>query len=82
MLSGVIRIRSSVKQGQIAWSIIPDDMIIFDLQDVQYADIDYMENQRDFTIDETNFGDLAEYFKEIQARGMRIIIILVSYLFL
>ncbi|KAI8495435.1 hypothetical protein Bbelb_268900 [Branchiostoma belcheri] len=45
-------------------------------QDVQYADIDYMERQLDFTLDHTNFPDLPEYFRQLQGEGMKTIIIL------
>lgn len=44
--------------------------------DVQYADIDHMEERKDFTIDEDNFGGLQEYFSGLQDRGMKTIIIL------
>ena len=50
------------------------------LQDVQYADIDYMETRKDFTIDHDNFGDLPEYFAELRSKhNMRTIIILVIH---
>lgn len=49
------------------------------MQDVQYADIDYMDGRKDFTIDPVNFGDLATYFSELkQNHNMKTIIILVS----
>ncbi|XP_052774040.1 sucrase-isomaltase, intestinal-like isoform X2 [Mya arenaria] len=44
--------------------------------DVQYADIDHMASQMDFTIDDSKFPGLDTYFKELQAGGMHIIIIL------
>ena len=45
--------------------------------DVQYADIDYMERQLDFTIDEINFSGLADYVTKIRTEyDMRFIIIL------
>ncbi|KAF3827276.1 hypothetical protein GH733_002762, partial [Mirounga leonina] len=43
--------------------------------DVQYIDIDYMERQLDFTIDE-NFRDLPQFVDKIRQEGMRYIIIL------
>ncbi|XP_025725600.2 LOW QUALITY PROTEIN: sucrase-isomaltase, intestinal [Callorhinus ursinus] len=43
--------------------------------DVQYTDIDYMERQLDFTIDE-NFRDLPQFVDKIRQEGMRYIIIL------
>lgn len=45
---------------------------------MQYADIDHMDERKDFTIDGTNFANLDKYFKKLQDSGMRIIIILVS----
>lgn len=48
------------------------------VQDVQYADIDHMDKQMDFTIDQEKFGGLNTYFKQLQAEGMHTIIILVS----
>jgi len=48
------------------------------LQDVQYADIDHMVGQMDFTVDDARFAGLDTYFKQLQAEGMHIIIILVS----
>ncbi|KAF2354035.1 P-type trefoil domain [Trinorchestia longiramus] len=44
--------------------------------DVQYADIDHMDKQKDFTIDAENFGDLPQYVSELHASGQRFIIIL------
>uniref|UniRef100_G1SKM6 Sucrase-isomaltase, intestinal n=1 Tax=Oryctolagus cuniculus TaxID=9986 RepID=G1SKM6_RABIT len=43
--------------------------------DVQYTDIDYMERQLDFTIDE-NFRELPQFVDRIRGEGMRYIIIL------
>ncbi|KAL4237199.1 hypothetical protein ACF0H5_005579 [Mactra antiquata] len=44
--------------------------------DVQYADIDHMKDQMDFTIDDVKFNGLDDYFKSLQSQGMKIIIIL------
>ncbi|XP_059166951.1 probable maltase-glucoamylase 2 [Physella acuta] len=44
--------------------------------DVQYVDIDHMDTQKIFTVDHKNFPNLNEYFKTLQAGGMRIIYIL------
>ena len=52
---------------------------VFILQDIQYADIDHMDERNDFTIDPVNFAGLSDYFKELQAGGMHTIIILVNY---
>ncbi|CAF2669545.1 unnamed protein product [Rotaria sp. Silwood2] len=44
--------------------------------DVQYADIDYMEAAKDFTIDPINYKGLKEYFAQLNREGVRTIIIL------
>ncbi|KAK3096704.1 hypothetical protein FSP39_002561 [Pinctada imbricata] len=44
--------------------------------DVQYADIDHMDTQMDFTIDHERFPGLNQYFKDLQENGMKTIIIL------
>lgn len=45
-------------------------------QDIQYADIDYMDGRRDFTIDQQNFADLPQLVDEVKAGGLRFIVIL------
>lgn len=47
-------------------------------QDVQYADIDHMDERKDFTVDQVNFNGLKDYFDELRSQGMRTIIILVG----
>ncbi|KAG1930730.1 maltase-glucoamylase, intestinal [Pimephales promelas] len=44
--------------------------------DVQYADIDYMERQMDFTLDQKNFNGLPALVDKMRAEGMRFIFIL------
>ncbi|CAF3190076.1 unnamed protein product [Rotaria sp. Silwood2] len=44
--------------------------------DVQYADIDYMDAKKDFTIDPINYRGLKEFFSQIRTDGMRTIVIL------
>ncbi|XP_069485323.1 lysosomal alpha-glucosidase-like [Ambystoma mexicanum] len=44
--------------------------------DVQYGDIDYMDQQMDFTIDQVNYAGLPDYVKELKKDGMHYIIIL------
>lgn len=51
-------------------------------QDVQYADIDHMYKQMDFTIDHDRFPGLNAYFQGLQQKGMKTIIILVKNLIL
>ncbi|CAF4731027.1 unnamed protein product [Rotaria socialis] len=43
---------------------------------VLYADIDYMDAEKDFTIDPINFRGMKEYFAELNADGIRTIVIL------
>lgn len=47
---------------------------------MQYADIDHMYKQMDFTIDHDRFPDLNAYFQGLQQKGMKTIIILVKSL--
>lgn len=49
------------------------------LQDVQYADIDYMERQLDFVLDK-NFQNLPALVDRMRGEGMRFIFILVMQL--
>lgn len=44
--------------------------------DVQYADIDHMHEQMDFTVDNVTFKGLGNYFRSIQSGGIHTIIIL------
>jgi alpha-glucosidase (family GH31 glycosyl hydrolase) len=44
--------------------------------DVQYADIDYMDAEKDFTIDSKNYQGLKEYFNQLNNEGVRTIVIL------
>ncbi|XP_022091523.1 maltase-glucoamylase, intestinal-like [Acanthaster planci] len=44
--------------------------------DVQYGDIDYMDEQRDFTYDTVSYSGLPEYVLELKSQGMHYIIIL------
>lgn len=41
--------------------------------DIQYADIEHMEEQMDFTISEKFFKDLPNYFRELQSKGMHVV---------
>ncbi|KAJ8044860.1 Maltase-glucoamylase, intestinal [Holothuria leucospilota] len=44
--------------------------------DVQYADIDYMDEQRSFTVDPVNYVGLGDFIDEIHSYGQKFIIIL------
>ncbi|ELT99254.1 hypothetical protein CAPTEDRAFT_104310 [Capitella teleta] len=54
-----------------------DRMRQYDIpHDIQYGDIDYMLQYRDFTIDPVNFAGLPEYVDNLKQEGTRYIIIL------
>uniref|UniRef100_A0A8D0H5K9 P-type domain-containing protein n=1 Tax=Sphenodon punctatus TaxID=8508 RepID=A0A8D0H5K9_SPHPU len=44
--------------------------------DVQYTDIDYMEDKKDFTYDKQKFQDLPNFAVDLQSHGQKYIIIL------
>ncbi|CAF2678069.1 unnamed protein product [Rotaria sp. Silwood2] len=44
--------------------------------DVQYADIDYMDARKIFTVDPVNYRGLKEYFAQLNSEGVRTIVIL------
>ncbi|XP_053315016.1 sucrase-isomaltase, intestinal [Spea bombifrons] len=44
--------------------------------DVQFTDIDYMENRKDFTYDQVKFKDLPDFATDLHNNGQRYIIIL------
>lgn len=46
-------------------------------QDVQYGDIDYMDEKKDFTYDQVAYDGLPEFVDEVHAHGQKYIIILV-----
>ena len=48
-------------------------------QDVQYGDIDYMDEQRDFTYDKTTYQGLPEYVRQLKSKGKHYVIILASF---
>lgn len=47
------------------------------MQDVQYTDIDYMENKKDFTYDKLNYTELPRFADYLHERGQKYILILV-----
>lgn len=51
------------------------------LQDIQYTDIDYMEDKKDFTYDKDKFKDLPQFAEYLHAKGQRYILILVRLCF-
>ena len=44
--------------------------------DVQYVDIDYMNEYKDFTVDTVNFKGLSEFFQKKQNEGLKVVLIL------
>lgn len=46
-------------------------------QDVQHADIDYMDERKDFTYDPVNFKGFPEFVKELHNNGQKLVIIVV-----
>jgi alpha-glucosidase len=44
--------------------------------DIQYADIDYMDAEKDFTVDPINYRGLKQYFSQLNTDGVRTIVIL------
>ncbi|XP_072048876.1 sucrase-isomaltase, intestinal-like [Amphiura filiformis] len=48
--------------------------------DVQYGDIDYMDEKKDFTWDKVKFAGLPEYVDQLHADGMKYIIILDGFI--
>nr|XP_025837997.1 putative maltase-glucoamylase-like protein FLJ16351 [Vulpes vulpes] len=44
--------------------------------DVQYSDIDYMDGNKDFTIDEVAFSNLSNFVNELHNQGMKYVIIM------
>lgn len=47
-------------------------------QDIQYTDIDYMEDKKDFTYDKIKFKDLPKFADYLHEKGQRYILILVG----
>lgn len=46
-------------------------------QDVQYFDIDYMNNFKDFTFDDKKYQTLPAFVDELHDKGRKVIIVLV-----
>ena len=51
---------------------------MFSFQDVQYTDIDSFDENKDFTWDKERFRGLPDYIRELQSKGMRMVLILVG----
>lgn len=48
-------------------------------QDVQWNDLDYADAKRDFTFNKKSFRDYPEMVRDFHSRGLRYIMIVVSY---
>lgn len=44
---------------------------------MQYSDIDYMDEKKDFTIDEKAYSNLTDLVKDLHDNGQKYVIILV-----
>lgn len=51
-------------------------MLVF-FQDVQHADIDYMDQRKDFTYDPVKFSGFPEFAEDLHLNRQKLIIILV-----
>jgi alpha-glucosidase (family GH31 glycosyl hydrolase) len=51
---------------------------MFPFQDVQYGDIDIMDKELDFTVNNDRFKGLPEYVEDLKAKGIKFVTILVS----
>lgn len=61
-------------------SLVTLFFLYFFFQDIQYVDIDHMDERMDFTINDVDFPDLNQYFRSLQAGGMSTITILVIFI--
>ena len=48
------------------------------IQDVQWNDIDYMNNRNGFTIDPVNYADLGSFVEQLHKDGRHYVLIVVS----
>lgn len=48
------------------------------MQDIQYTDIDYMEDKKDFTYDKVKFSELPQFADYLHEKGQKYILILVG----
>lgn len=48
---------------------------------MQWNDIDYMEEYRDFTYDKTKFAGLPEFVEDLHSKGMHYVLMIVSFPF-
>lgn len=69
---------NAAKNGDVRLEILQGLSFLL-LQDVQYTDIDYMEDKKDFTYDKVNFEGLPNFADYLHARGQKYILILVWF---
>lgn len=48
---------------------------------MQWNDIDYMDEYRDFTYNKANFTGLPEFVDDLHSKGMHYVLMIVSILF-
>lgn len=48
---------------------------------MQWNDIDYMDEYRDFTYDEVKFAGLPEFVEDLHSKGMHYVLMIVSFHF-
>ena len=62
-----------------AWigAVYTESIFLLPKQDIQYTDIDYMEEKKDFTYDKVKFQELPEFYDYLHEKGQRYIPILV-----
>ena len=56
--------------------------VLITMQDIQYTDIDYMEDKKDFTYDKVKFSELPQFADYLHQKGQKYILILVRKAFL
>lgn len=56
---------------------MPILFLLLPIQEIQYTDIDYMEDKKDFTYDKLKFRELPQFADYLHAKGQKYILILV-----
>ncbi|XP_035038068.2 lysosomal alpha-glucosidase isoform X3 [Hippoglossus stenolepis] len=68
--------RWGYKTSDSTWEVVKKMRNYGMPQDVQWNDIDYMDQYLDFTLDSTNFATLPELVKDLHTHGQRYVMIL------
>lgn len=61
----------------MVYFLVSEWLVLAVFQDVQYSDIDYMDGNKDFTINETAYPGLSDFAKELHDNGQKYVIIMV-----